>query len=191
MSRLIAACLLPLSLWVSAPAARADTQCPYPGVGVLGVNIGGVNGGFCDFPVEINGSHWHCQGGGVHLGIGFAGSGVGSGGSLGIAQAGQGIGGVSCDWRCPDNTGAPQPNPPGAWQHYLVPMKDTNWCALNGHMDPAGFWSDPVLPTEGIPPAGEPPAIEEQRPQPVPPALPDTPDPQQHPTPAPRPKARP
>ena len=31
---------------------------------------------FCDFPTEINGAHWHCQGGGVGLGLAATGIGV-------------------------------------------------------------------------------------------------------------------
>jgi hypothetical protein len=151
------------------PPAHADTICPYPGVGVLGVNVAGINGGFCDFPTEINGAHWHCQAGGVGLGIGF---GVSGAGGVSGAQAGQGAGGVSCNWRCPDGVDAPTPNPPGAWKNYLVPMNSTNFC--RDHMTPNGFWSAPVLPTEGIPPVNEqPPAPGEVLPpQPVPPPEP-------------------
>ena len=150
-----------------APPAKADTQCPYPGVGILNVNVGGIGGGFCDFPTEINGAHWHCEGGSVGLGLAATGVGVGSMGTLGIAGVGQGVSGVSCNWRCPDNTDAPAPNPPGAWKEYLAPMDTTNFC--KDHMEPAGFWSAPTLPTEGIPPAGE------VAPQPIPPPLPTEP----------------
>lgn len=141
-------------------------MCSYPGVGVF-ANIGGVVGAFCDFPTEINGAHWHCQAGGLHLGIG--GSAVGGGGALGLAGVGQGVNGISCNWRCPDGADAPAPNPPGAWREYLVPMNTTNYC--RDHMTPNGFWSDPVLPTEGIPPAGQPPNTEPQTPQPIPPPM--------------------
>src|ERR1700746_2510450 len=85
-----------------APSAEADTQCPYPGVGILNVNVAGISGGFCDFPTEINGAHWHCQGGGVDLGLAATGVGVGSTGTGGIAGSGQGVSGVSCNWKCPD-----------------------------------------------------------------------------------------
>ena len=160
-----------------APPAKADTQCPYPGVGILNVNVGGIAGGFCDFPTEINGAHWHCEGGGVGLGLAASGAGVGSMGTLGIAGVGQGVSGVSCNWRCPDNTDAPAPNPPGAWREYLAPMNTTNYC--KDHMTPAGFWSVPTLPTEGIPPAGElaPQPGETPAPQPIPPPLPTEPVP--------------
>ena len=133
---------------VVVPVSNADTQCPYPGVGVLGVNVGPIAGGFCDFPTEINGSHWHCQGGGVNLGLGVLGNTVGGSGNLGFTQSGAGISGLSCNWRCPDGVDAPAPNPPGAWKEYLVPMNSTNFC--RDHMEPNGFWSAPVLPTEGV-----------------------------------------
>lgn len=156
----------------SPPRAKADTQCPYPGVGILNANVAGIGGGFCDFPTEINGAHWHCEGGGVNLGLAGTGVAAGSGGTVGIAGAGQGVSGVSCSWRCPDNTDAPAPNPPGAWKEYLVPMNSTNYCV--DHMDPAGFWTNPVLPTEGIPPSGQRPPQpgETLEPQPIPPPLP-------------------
>src|SRR5258707_13250801 len=99
---------------VLSPPAKADTQCPYPGVGVLNANVGGIAGGFCDFPTEINGAHWHCQGGSGGLGLAGTGGGVGSMGTLGLAGVGQGGGGVSCNWRCPGGTGSPAPNPPAA-----------------------------------------------------------------------------
>jgi len=176
MRTLLAVLLAVAGLWVTpVPAAHADTQCPYPGVGVLGVNILGINGGFCDFPTEINGAHWHCQGGGVNLGLAFGAVGVGMGGNLSGLAVGQGVGGISCNWRCPDGVDAPAPNPPGQWREYLVPMTTTNYC--RDHMTPNGFWSAPTLPTEGLPPAGE---NSEQRllPQPVPPPPPTMPAPE-------------
>jgi len=171
--RLLIGCMLASVAWLFPPTAHADTQCPYPGVGILSVNVVGIGGGFCDFPTEINGSHWHCQGGGINLG-GSALLGGGSGGGVfGINPAG--IGGVSCNWRCPDGVDAPAPNPPGMWKEYLVPMNSTNYC--KDHMVPNGFWSAPVLPTEGIPPAGENPE-QAQLPQPIPPPPPIMPEPQ-------------
>jgi hypothetical protein len=176
-----------VSILAGPPPAHADTQCPYPGVGILGVNVGGINGGFCDFPTEINGAHWHCQGGGVSLGLGLAsGLALGGGGNLGLAQAGQGVGGLSCNWRCPDGVDAPAPNPPGQWREYLAPMNTTNYC--KDHMTPNGFWSAPTLPTEGIPPVNEqaPQPGEVLPPQPIPPPMP-TPSAQPPITPAPPP----
>ena len=166
------------SVFAPASHAKADvggSLCKYPGVGVA-VNVGGVDGFFCDYPTEINGAHWHCQGGGAGLGLASTGVAIGGMGTLGIGGVGQGVGGLSCNWRCPDNTDAPAPNPPGAWKDYLVPMNTTNYC--KDHMEPAGFWSAPVLPTEGIPPAGEPaPQPGETLPaQPTPPSQPVAPE---------------
>jgi hypothetical protein len=164
MKRLaLLACVLTLPISWRAPTAHADTQCPYPGVGVLDVNIVGVGGGFCDFPTEINGSHWHCQAGGINLGGVFG----GANGGLSVGGNPAGIGGVSCNWRCPDGADAPAPNPPGAWVRYLVPMNTTNFC--KDHMTPNGLWTNPVLPTEGLPPAGQQPP---PPPQPVPAPVP-------------------
>jgi hypothetical protein len=138
----------------AVPGAQADNtgQCQYPGVGTAGNVVGGF-GGFCDFPTEINGSHWHCEGGGFSA----TGGGAFSGGNGATVTGGGllGAGGASCTWRCPDNTLAPAPNPPGAWKQYLRVMDSTNFC--KNHMTPAGFWGDPVLPTEGQPTGEEPP----------------------------------
>lgn len=126
------------------PPAGADI-CAYPMVGV-GAQVIVGRGFFCDGPTEVNGSHWHCEAGGV--GLGGSGTFTGDMGSIGVG--GLGVGGASCSWRCPDNTLAPQPNPPGAWKTYLVPHP----AACTDHMDPAGFWSEPVRPEEGAPPDG-------------------------------------
>jgi hypothetical protein len=159
-----------------APPAHADLGflCQYPGIGI-GVDVGGVTGAFCDFPTEINGAHWHCQSGGIHLGIGGALTGLGNGVNAGAAGVGQGIGGLSCNWRCPDNMDAPAPNPPGAWKEYLVPMNTTNYC--KDHMTPNGFWSAPTLPTEGLPPDGGPPELQPPQPPPPKPGAPLPPPP--------------
>jgi hypothetical protein len=127
---------------LSAPEAEAE-YCQYPAVGYAADLIAG-RGAYCDYPTEINGSHLHCEGGG----FGFGGS--DSSGGLGIAPFG--IGGASCTWRCPDNTFAPAPNPPGAWETYMVPQP--NACA--DHMEPAGPTSEPVRADEGVPPDGNP-----------------------------------
>jgi len=180
MKKIVSILSLMLFLLVccNAPEANADggnggTQCPYPAVGVLSVNIFGVGGGFCDMPTEVNGSHWHCQGGGLNLGGVFGGSAGGGNGGLSAGGNPAGVGGISCNWKCPDGTDAPAPNPPGAWARYLVPMNSTNFC--RDHMNPNGFWSAGVLPTEGIPPAGE--DHPELIPQPIPDPLPGMPPP--------------
>jgi len=137
----------------SPPTAEAD-YCEYPAVGVSANVIAG-SGFFCNFPTEINGSHLHCEGGGL---------GFGGGNSAGLEVSELGVGGASCSWRCPDNTPAPAPNPPGAWKEYMVPQP--NACA--DHMEPAGPFSEPVRLDEGIPPEGGSPVL------PGPPELPET-----------------
>jgi hypothetical protein len=132
------------SIFLSAGSAHADL-CPYPGIGSGGGALFG-QGGFCDYPTEINGSHMHCEAGGFGVnGIIGANNGGGS-----FAFGGAGVGALSCTWRCPDGAMAPAPNPPGLWRAYMVVMNSTNFC--KDHMAPNGFWGEPVLPTEGVPP---------------------------------------
>src|SRR6202045_1820048 len=50
------------SIFLPAGSAHADL-CPYPGVGSGGGALF-AQGGFCDYPTEINGSHMHCEAGG-------------------------------------------------------------------------------------------------------------------------------
>lgn len=155
--------ILLVLLMFQAPDANAGNQCEYPGVGVGATIIFG-GGGFCDFPTEINGSHWHCEAGGINLGGGFAFNSNG----VGIVNSGGGITGASCSFRCPDNTLAPAPNPPGAWKEYLIPVAN----ACKDHMQPAGSWSEPVRPDEGgpvIPPVGPPAPIPAPQDQGAPP----------------------
>ncbi len=138
--------LLPLAagfsaVTMSAPKAEAD-YCEYPAVG-YSANLALGTGAYCDYPTEINGSHLHCEGGGF---------GLGGGNFQSFSIDAFGIGGFSCTWRCPDNTPAPAPNPPGAWETYMVPQP--NACA--DHMEPAGPTSEPVRADEGIPPAENP-----------------------------------
>jgi hypothetical protein len=118
-------------LLIASGTAKADigngvTQpCDYPGVGGSGL-AGALVPAYwfwCDFPIEENGSNWHCQY------MGAEGQ-----GSLGFqfyvtASISGPVGGIigSCYWRCPDNTPmgqlAAQPNPPGAWKYALRPAK--------------------------------------------------------------------
>src|SRR6201998_1495160 len=60
------------SMFLAAGSARADL-CPYPGIGSGGGALF-AQGGFCDYPTEINGSHMHCEAGGfgVHGHLGAA-----------------------------------------------------------------------------------------------------------------------
>ena len=50
------------SIFLPAGSAHADL-CPYPGIGSGGGALF-AQGGFCDYPTEINGSHMHCEAGG-------------------------------------------------------------------------------------------------------------------------------
>jgi hypothetical protein len=75
---------------------------------------------WCDFPVEENGSHWHCEyGGGAVQGIGginimmFNASVIAP---LGVLEG-------SCSFRCPDGSLSAPPNPPGAWKDAITPKK--------------------------------------------------------------------
>lgn len=148
-------------------SASADL-CPYPGIGSGGGALF-AQGGFCDYPTEINGSHMHCEAGGFGVNgiIGASNNGVSGG------IGGAGIGALSCSWRCPDGAMAPAPNPPGLWREYMVVMNSTNFC--KDHMTPDGFWSEPVLPTEGIPPGGQPQEAPEVPGPPPPPPGPSAP----------------
>lgn len=158
MKRIILAIVLASTFLLAGnctpPPAHADDGfvCPYPLVGVgATVRIGLEAGGkFCDGPTEVNGTHYHCEAGGATVsggGIGLAPfNGFTFGGILG---GGFGGGGSSCTWRCPDNTMGRAPNPPGAWKEYLAIRDKNNDCL--GHMEPAGFWSEPVEPDQGPP----------------------------------------
>jgi hypothetical protein len=137
------------AIFISPSGSANAAVCDYPAV-LTAANVFFNTGGYCDYPTEINGSHFHCEAGGV---------GVDASAALGAANAslglgGAGVGGVSCTWRCPDNSMAPAPNPPGAWKWYLVPVPN----ACKDHMEPAGFSSAPVLPGEGMPVPAPPPA---------------------------------
>lgn len=154
----------PLGMLTASAPAHADSfgyPCQYPGVGT-GAFVFGAEGQFCDFPTEVNGTHWHCESGGVRLGgLGLAGQNGISLGALGVI----GGGGEGCSWRCPDNTLGPAPNPPGGWKEYMVPR--LNYC--RGHEIAAGGTSALVAPDEGLlpPPPGAlpPPPPEDVAPQ--------------------------
>jgi hypothetical protein len=113
-------------LCLAVPVTHADIGgnipgpglCDYPGVGSSG-NVMGGNWFYCDFPTEINGSHWHCAYGIFVLG-GLGGNGPNFGATLGLQIGG---GGGNCYWACPDMTQAEQPNPPGAWKNKITPEK--------------------------------------------------------------------
>ena len=91
--------------------------CDYPGVGASGLDGLGVFHYWCDFPTEINGSHWHCFYGGAA-----------SQGTVGVSlifnasiSTPVGVLQGSCSFRCPNMTMAATPNPPGQWKVYLKP----------------------------------------------------------------------
>jgi hypothetical protein len=93
--------------------------CPYPGVSDQGM-VGTLVTTFwwsCDFPVEENGSTWHCYY------YGAAGQ-----GSLGISMMLQAsmsgpVGGMKggCHYDCPGGLRTKTPNPPSEWKYALRP----------------------------------------------------------------------
>ena len=125
--------LIAAMAWVvgaQATEAHADTPrypCDYPGVGVGGGGFGG-SGAYCDFPVEANGTHWHCQTGRFSV---FDIIGPGS-----VVAPGVGIGAeqYSCGFQCPDLTRATPPNPAGAWKTNIKVNPKDNVCV--GHDTP-------------------------------------------------------
>jgi hypothetical protein len=112
-------------LLLSCPPAKADVGgqvpgpglCEYPGIGGSGMVMSSYYY-YCDFPTELNGSHWHCQYGGFAIqAIGGVSILMFSGGITGN------VGGLNgtCSWRCPDMTMAEAPNPPGGWKEGIRP----------------------------------------------------------------------
>ena len=97
--------------------------CDYPGIGGSNFEAGATTY-YCDFPIEENSTHWHCEYGGWNLGgpggnAPLGGTFMGFGLTIPAGDFGGAAGG--CSWRWPDNTIGPAPNPPGAWKNYLVP----------------------------------------------------------------------
>ena len=96
MKKRTIALAIPSAAWLclSVPVTHADIGgnipgpglCDYPGVGSSG-NVMGVNWYYCDFPIEINGSHWHCAYGIYILG-GVGGNGPNFGAVLGLRSVG-------------------------------------------------------------------------------------------------------
>jgi hypothetical protein len=122
-----------VTLWVilNSPVAWAGPGgnipgpgvCDYPGVGTSDFEAG-ATAYYCDFPIEENSTHWHCEYGGWNLGgpggnAPVGGTFMGFGLTIPAGDFGGAAGG--CSWRWPDNTIGPAPNPPGAWKNYLVP----------------------------------------------------------------------
>lgn len=169
----VTVCAFALSDMATAKADPFAYPCQYPGVG-YGAEVFGVSGQFCDYPTEVNGTHWHCESGGFRTGgVGLA---TGNGVSLGAISS-LGASGNGCSWRCPDGTVAPQPNEVGAWKGYVVPR--LNFC--RDHAAPNGPTSALVSIDEGAKPP--PPGTvqpgdeipEQQPPDPAPAGLPDSP----------------
>ena len=152
---------------VTAIPARGDYYnypCNYPFVGTSAdvdvlIHAGGQ---YCDGPMEINGSHYHCESGGGGIGGGAIGIAPISGGLFdlgGFGGSGLGGGAGRCEWRCPDNMRALAPNPPAAWVKHLTVTEATNDC--RDHMQPAGADSAPApgnIPGPGAPAAPPAPA---------------------------------
>jgi hypothetical protein len=182
----------------SAPVAHADYfsyPCQPPGVGT-GVQVHVIidaSGQFCDGPTEINLSHYHCESGGG----GINGGAIGLGPSIGpltlggFGGSGFGGGGEGCSWRCPDNTLAPAPNPPGIGSREYIDVRavikrNKAFCVTQGHLIAAGPTSELVNPDEGYPPNNNPEPYQQGDPNvPVPVGIrppgphQDVPDPQQ------------
>ncbi len=149
-----------LMLLFNSPTSKADIGgqipapglCEYPGVGGSGM-IMSTYFYWCDFPTEINGSHWHCQEGG------FA---ITAMGSVSIMMftaglSGQ-VGGIigSCSWRCPDMSMAAQPNPPGAWKDSIITEKCKAVGPNPDEPQPEAAPAPPVMPTVTDPAAPNP-----------------------------------
>lgn len=158
-----------LIMWqftASAPQAKADWfgyPCQ-PGTGSQGIGVDvnfivDASGQFCDGPTEINLTHAHCEAGGANVSGGALA--FTNGGPLsigGIGGSGIGGGGQGCSYRCPDNTVAPAPNPPGVGQTHYIDVRaiikaNKAFCVREGHLTPAGPTSVLVSPDEGFPPS--------------------------------------
>lgn len=162
MKRILAAAAsvltLLLCLFADEPRADADVGgevpspglCDYPGVGtsaMIGAGpFGNVYTYYCDFPTEINGSHWHAELGGAAVQAALS-AGVtlsflnisGSiSGNLGIILG-------STSWRCPDMTLAEAPNPPGAWKSHITASK-CKTIGANPDIPPAPAAADQIAP---------------------------------------------
>lgn len=137
------------------PESHADYfqyPCTYPFVGTSADVQIVVHGGgqYCDGPMEINGSHYHCESGGG--GIGGGAFGLAPIGPLtigGFGGSGVGINLGGCHFICPDMTPAPFPNPPQAWKSYLVVLDKNNDCL--DHMQANGPGGAPPVVDPGPP----------------------------------------
>lgn len=68
---------------------------------------------WCGFPIEENGSRWHCEyGGGAVQGVGGINIFMFNASVITPLGALEG----TCSFRCPDGSLSAEPNPPGAWK---------------------------------------------------------------------------
>jgi hypothetical protein len=151
---ILLAAAITLLVLLNNPRAHSDPGgvipapglCEYPGVGSSG-QIMNAYYYWCDFPTEINGSHHHCVLGGFVID-----------GSVGVSilmfNAGVSghIGGItgSCSWRCPDNSLAAQPNPPGGWKDPIKPIVCKS-IGPNPDVEVPAPVDDPISPPTPIP----------------------------------------
>jgi len=131
--KLAAIIIAALGVWLMTSAmARADLGnagpgpapglCQYPSVcdsGVIGAGAGAVYWYWEDFPIELNGSHRHCE-------WAYAATEANLGFSMMIqvgVNAPLGAGHGSCQYVCPDMQKADMPNPVGGWKDAIRPTK--------------------------------------------------------------------
>lgn len=137
MKRIVIAVTAAVLIVCSSNAdARADVGgevpspglCDYPGIGTSAMVGAGPFGTVytysCDFPTEINGSHWHAELGGAAVQAALS-----AGVTLSFLNVSGSVSGNlglifgSTSWRCPDMTLAEAPNPAGAWKNRISPSK--------------------------------------------------------------------
>lgn len=122
-------------LYLGTPVAHADVGnagpgpspglCDYPAVCGSGVDGALVAGYYYweDFPVELNGSHRHCEWGGAQTsGNVVAGFSMMITVAAGVSGPVGGVNGA-CYYVCPDMQRAEMPNPPGGWKDAIRPTK--------------------------------------------------------------------
>lgn len=158
---------------VSAHADVSGVPNPpsYPCIGKWGL-IAVIPYQYVDCPTESNGTHYHCQFGGVAINGGaFTGSngvGIGGLGSFGFA-------GGDCYWAYPDSSYGPAPNPPGAWRNFLVPspIPVEHTAPPQPYDQTLDVAPPPILPPPPAPdaPPDAPPPVAAPQPQVLPPPV--------------------
>jgi hypothetical protein len=136
MIKLLGALGIPITALLSCAVAHGDVGnagpgptpglCEYPAVcgsGMIGVGVTAAYWYWEDFPIELNGSHRHCQWGGAA---------TATSASVGFSMIWQVQAGISapvgaltggCGYVCPDMQQAMMPNPPGGWKDAIRPTK--------------------------------------------------------------------